>query len=145
MKPTFKVLVAGGRDFNDLTVLGVKLDSLLRNKVETHNIVIVSGKAKGADTLGETYAELRGYEVEEYPADWKNICVEGAVIKENKHGKYNAVAGHMRNIDMAIACDVGVIFWDTQSSGTYNMIYLLEIYEKPMRAFDYSGKPILED
>ena len=140
---TFKVLVAGGRDFTDFLTLKFKLDDLLINKAKEHKIIIVSGKAKGADSLGERYAKLRGYDVEEHPADWKNILVEGAVIKENKHGKYNAVAGHNRNKDMAISCDVGVIFWDTQSSGTYNMINLLEEYEKPSRVYDYNGKPIL--
>ncbi len=141
----FKVLVAGGRDFNNYPAMQQRLDSLLRDKAKTHKIIIVSGKARGADNRGERYAKLRGCEVEAHPADWNNIHVEGAVIKENKHGKYNAIAGHMRNKDMAIACDVGVIFWDTQSSGTYNMINLLETHEKPMRVFDYSGKPILED
>ena len=71
----FKVLIAGGRDFTNANLLYGTLDSLLRDKAQTHKIIIVSGKAAGADKLGEDYAKLRGYEVEPHPADWKNISV----------------------------------------------------------------------
>lgn len=138
----FKVLIAGGRDFSNFSLLTIQLDSLLREKVKTHKIIIVSGKAAGADKLGEDYAKLRGYEIETHPADWKNILVEGAVIKSNKYGEYNAVAGHMRNEDMAISCDVGVLFWDGSSTGTGNMLSLLTKYNKPCRAYFYDGEPI---
>jgi hypothetical protein len=40
----FKVIVAGGRDFNDYLLLEKKLDKLLRNKSE---VEIVSGMAGG--------------------------------------------------------------------------------------------------
>tara|TARA_R110002126_G_scaffold93585_7_gene221641 strand:- start:4841 stop:5326 length:486 start_codon:yes stop_codon:yes gene_type:complete len=140
--PTFRVLVAGGRDFTNANLLYGKLDTLLRNKIKTHKIIIVSGKAAGADKLGENYAKLRGYEVEPHPADWKNISVEGAVVRSNKYGEYNAVAGHMRNEDMAVSCNVGVLFWDGSSTGTGNMLSLLNKYNKPCRAYFYDGEPI---
>lgn len=64
----FKVVVAGGRDFDDYGMLIDKLNHLLQNKSE---IVIVSGAAKGADKLGENYAKARGLKVESFPADWE--------------------------------------------------------------------------
>lgn len=133
----FKVVVAGGRDFKDFNLLCNKLDGLLILKAKTHKIVIVSGEAQGADKFGEDYAKLRGFKVEPHPAKWSDLTVEGAVIKTNKHGQYNAVAGHMRNEDMAISCDVGVLFWDGYSTGTADMKTRLDKHGKPCRIVEY--------
>lgn len=54
----FRVIVAGGRDFNNYAGLAQKLDKLLANV--TDEIVIVCGMARGADRLGEQYAKERG-------------------------------------------------------------------------------------
>ena len=56
----FKVVIAGGRDFNDYKLLKEKMDWILSNK-SSSNIVIVSGGAHGADLLGELYAKEKGY------------------------------------------------------------------------------------
>ena len=136
-KPDFKVLVTGGRDFTDFNYLTRMLDSVLREKCKSHSIVIVSGKAQGADNLGEEYAKLRGYKINAHPADWKDITCEGAVIRSNNCGEYNAIAGHMRNEDMAIECNVGVVFWDGYSTGTEDMIKRLNKHKKSMRTFNY--------
>ena len=45
----FRVIIAGGRDFNDYGLLSDTMDHLL-SKVD-NSIVIVCGKARGADTL----------------------------------------------------------------------------------------------
>ena len=113
------------------------LDSVLREKCKSHSIVIVSGKAKGADSLGEKYAKLRGYKISAHPADWKDITREGAVIRSNKYGEYNAIAGHMRNEDMAVECDVGVVFWYGYSTSAEDMIKRLNKHKKSMRTFNY--------
>ncbi|MEB5480951.1 DUF2493 domain-containing protein [Shouchella clausii] len=102
----FKVIVAGSRDFNDYMLLKRKLDAALRNRA-SEGIEIVSGKARGADTLGEQYAKERGYAIKEFPADWET------------HGK---AAGHIRNRLMAEYADALVAFWDGKSRGTENMI-----------------------
>lgn len=133
-----KVLIAGGRDYINYLKLEATLVSVLRKKVdEGYRIVIVSGEAKGADALGEKFAKNYGYKVEPYPAKWKELDVEGAVIRSNQYGKYNAVAGHMRNEDMAKACDVAVMFWDGFSTGTCDMIERIKSYGKPIRIIKY--------
>jgi predicted Rossmann fold nucleotide-binding protein DprA/Smf involved in DNA uptake len=45
----FKVIIAGGRDFSDYALLEKTLDKLLKNKTD---VQIVSGLARGADSLG---------------------------------------------------------------------------------------------
>lgn len=57
----FKVIVAGGRDFNNYKGLSDSLDYLLKNIND--DIQIVCGMARGADRLGERYAKEHGYQV----------------------------------------------------------------------------------
>ncbi len=104
---SFRVIVAGSRSFNDYTALQIACDKLLAKKMQTHNIVIISGTARGADSLGEKYALERGYAVERFPADWQ---------------QYGKTAGPIRNRLMADNADALIVFWDGQSKGTQNMI-----------------------
>ena len=106
-KRTFKVIIAGSRRFNDYPLLCEKCDILLSQKHQTHDIVVISGTARGADTLGEQYAYERGYSVERFPADWRNL------------GKQ---AGIVRNRQMAEVADALIAFWDGKSHGTEHMI-----------------------
>lgn len=99
-----KVIIAGGRNFNDYNKLKKVCDHLLKNQ---SNIEIVSGTARGADQLGERYAKETGYKLKKFPADWK---------------KYGKLAGYKRNIQMANYADALIAFWDGKSKGTRNMI-----------------------
>lgn len=52
----FRVIIAGGRDFDDYQLLKATMDKLLCNI--TDEITVVCGQAKGADTLGEQYSKM---------------------------------------------------------------------------------------
>ena len=118
-----KVIIAGSRSFNDYTLLKTELDKLFNEP-----FIIVSGGAKGADTLGELYAKEKGYEVERHLAKWNDLSVPNCRIKYNSYGPYNAMAGHNRNQEMLNSIlenkDGGcvVAFWNGKSKGTENMI-----------------------
>ena len=99
-----KVIIAGMRDFEDYDRLVYACDLLLKDITVTE---IVSGKAPGADTLGEDYAKERGYKIAEFPADWN---------------KFKKAAGPIRNGQMAKYGDMLIAFWDRKSTGTGNMI-----------------------
>lgn len=62
---TFRTIIAGGREFNDYNLLKNTMDKLLSNIKD--NIIIVCGKARGADNLGERYAKEKGYEIKLLP------------------------------------------------------------------------------
>ena len=64
VKPDFRVIIAGGRDFNDYPLLKAKCDKILASKSQTHNIVVITGAARGADSLGEQYARENGYAID---------------------------------------------------------------------------------
>ena len=101
-----KVIIAGGRNFNDYETLKSVCDKTLKYCT---NIEIVSGTARGADILGEQYAKEKGYKIIQFPADW------------DTHGKS---AGYIRNAEMAKYADGLIAFWDEKSKGTKHMIDL---------------------
>jgi len=102
-----KVIIAGGRNFNDYDLLKAELNLILCIRVMREDLVIVSGGAKGADALGERYAKEHNVPVKIFKADW------------NKHGKS---AGPIRNFEMAKYAEGCIVFWDGKSKGTANMI-----------------------
>ena len=104
-----KVIVCGGRDFQDYDLCQLTLDFYLRDSGD--NYEIISGHAKGADSLGERYAKDNNIELKIFPADW---------------GKYGRQAGPIRNQQMLDYAMQGhpivIAFWDGRSRGTKNMI-----------------------
>lgn len=102
-----KVIIAGGRNFNDYDFLCKKVDEILVwNYID---IEIVSGTANGTDKLGERYALEWGFPVKQFPSNW------------DLHGKS---AGYLRNSEMAKYSDLLIAFWDGKSKGTKHMIDL---------------------
>lgn len=61
------VLVCGGRDYANRGYLFSVLD---RAHVANEIGCVIHGDAKGADRLAGEWAEMRGIEVEKYPALW---------------------------------------------------------------------------
>ncbi len=80
---SFKVLVCGGRDFNDDEFMDIALTGLTFVKPIS---LIIHGGARGADSLAGKWAEREGVEVKEFRAEW------------NKYGRR---AGYIRNVRMA--------------------------------------------
>ena len=99
-----KTIIAGSRDFNDKDLLEASLFSL-----PWHIDTVVSGRAQGADKLGELYAYEYNKDIKLFPANW------------DLHGKS---AGYLRNKQMAEYADALVAFWDCKSKGTKHMIDL---------------------
>lgn len=131
-----KLIVAGTRTFNDYELLKSKLDFLLKNIKE--EIFIISGKASGADTLGEDYAKANGYKILPFPAKWKDLDAIPCKIKYNKRGEpYNALAGFNRNEEMAKIATHCVCFYDGKSNGTANMIDLAKKYKLKLKIVRY--------
>lgn len=97
-----KVIIAGGRDFNDYLLL---LQAVV--KADFDITEVVSGGAKGADALGELFAHDMDIALSCFPANW------------DKHGR---AAGPIRNGEMAQYADALIAMWDGTSSGTRNMI-----------------------
>ena len=117
---TLYLIVAGSRTWRDYALMNRKLDHLTQN---FDKVVVISGTARGADTLGERWAHEHGHKVKQFPADW------------NRHGPQ---AGNLRNLQMLDYaqsqehCGL-VAFWDGQSRGTRHVIKTAQIRGIPTR------------
>ena len=104
--------VVGSRSFHDYDRLKEVLDREIKNarlyKPE-RNIWIVSGGARGADTLARRYAYSRYPDIEytEYKPDWE---------------KYGKKAGMVRNLEIVRNSNHIVAFWNGKSKGTKHTI-----------------------
>lgn len=105
-----KLIIAGSRSFCDYQMLK-KIVSVNKGITE-----IVSGTARGADSLGEKYGEEKKLKVTKFPANWD---------------KYGKKAGYIRNIEMALYADEAIVFWDGKSKGSKNMIEICKEYAVP--------------
>ena len=121
-RPIYKIIIAGGRDFMDYNLLKEKTNKILQEKRVSHKIVIISGCARGADTLGLRYASENAFDVEEHPANWD---------------KYGKKAGYMRNVEMAENANALIAFWDGKSKGTKHMIDIATERNLPTRVIKY--------
>ena len=92
--------VVGGRDFNNYQLLSEVLGAYPVSK-------IVSGGARGADSLGEKYARENNIEVDVYRPDWD---------------KYGKSAGFLRNTTIVENSEIIIAFWDGKSHGTKDTI-----------------------
>lgn len=97
-----RVIVAGSRSIVDYLIVEQAIKDSGFTITE-----LISGCAKGVDTLGEYYAQLRDIPIKKFPADWQ------------RHGRK---AGYIRNMEMAKHADALIAVWDGQSSGTVHMI-----------------------
>lgn len=106
-----RVVIAGSRNITDYSVLKDAIfcsDFLITE--------VVSGCARGVDSLGERWANENGVPISRFPADW---------------GRFGRAAGHYRNSEMAQYADVAIILWDGESRGTLDMIDRMRRSGKP--------------
>ena len=119
-----RVIVAGGRDFDDYEYISQQLDELFWNSsnFDSRQIKIISGMADGADTLTIRYADEHRLTKILFPANWK--C-------------HHRFAGFLRNEDMLSIATHLVAFWDGKSSGTKHMIEIAQAKGIPVWIFNY--------
>lgn len=102
-----KLAVVGSREFADARKLAATLDPLVGSVAE-----IVSGGARGADSLAERWARKNGI---------------AARIFHPDHKRYRHPYHH-RNRLIAEHCDRMIAFWDGHSAGTkYTIDYARRI------------------
>lgn len=115
-----KVIIAGGRDFDNMNMVEETMASLGIKVTE-----VVCGGARGADTLGRLWAQKHGIPVKMFPANWEEL------------GNY---AGIERNHRMGDYADYLVAFWDGKSRGTKDMINYMKLLKKHGKVIYYEQK-----
>lgn len=107
------VAVIGSRNFHDEPYLFHILDQFCIRQ-------IVSGGARGADTMAKRYAVQRGIAMIELRPDWR---------------RYGRGAGLRCNQDVVEAAECVIAFWDGRSRGTGHAISLARAVGKPVYVF----------
>lgn len=105
-----RVIVAGSRGVTgEAVVLQALRDAYLILGINP--TTVVSGAARGVDSLGEAIARKHGLKIARRPADWN---------------RYGNAAGYRRNKEMAAEADALVAVWDGASPGTRHMIAIAQ-------------------
>lgn len=113
-----KVAIIGSRGFKDYELMKRCLDPV-KEKIT----LIVSGGARGADTLGEVYAEENSIPTKILLPDWET------------QGK---VAGFLRNKQIVENADIIIAFWDGESKGTQHSFKLAKELNKKLKIVKYN-------
>lgn len=98
-----RIGVVGGRNFDNYEYFKDCMSSMSIDD----NDILVSGGAKGADSMAEYYA--------------KEMGIPCLVFKPD-YNKYGRAAPMIRNGDIVENSDIIVAFWDGKSGGTKNSI-----------------------
>ena len=109
-----KILVCGGRDYQDKYRVQKELDKIIGyaelwddRKLLPKNITIIHGGAPGADTWADHWAVHNQTNIEEYKADW------------GRHGK---AAGPIRNEKMLKEGNPDLVVAFPGGKGTAHMV-----------------------
>lgn len=115
-----KLAIVGGRNFNDEFVMAeyiaIFMVAYTNQECDPPEVEIISGGAKGADTLGERFAKIYQCPITVFKPDWD---------------KYGKSAGFIRNQTIVDDCDIVLAFWDGKSRGTANTIERAKKAKKP--------------
>jgi hypothetical protein len=122
-----KVIIAGSRNIpagrDEFVMATIRMLSAAN---ENYRITeVVSGGARGADTLGEQYARKNGIPIRRFVAYWD---------------VFGKSAGPKRNIEMADYADSLIAFWDGTSKGTKHMISCMQERKKPVATIMFDNR-----
>lgn len=111
-----RVIIAGSRDFNNYELLKKSAIDIINKKTMFPDLIrIVSGGARGADTLGEKFANEMGLEITRFIPDWNGLGKRAGYVRNDQMARF-AIEDNNEGVLIA--------FWDGQSKGTKHMIDL---------------------
>lgn len=125
------VAIIGSRAFNNFEVAEKCIDNIRSQEIKQNVTIenIVSGGAKGADTIAEKYADKHVINKLIFKPDWSI-------------GRH---AGMLRNTEIIANSDAVIAFWDATSKGTLDSIKKSIKMKKAIYVFDFDGDLITYD
>ena len=138
IRPVFYLLIAGSRNYNDYSEFCSVTDYILEDaRKNGYRIVIVSGGAKGADTLARKYARENHLKLMEFPADWDGFGKQAGYIRNKEMHRYI-----YRHKNRGCLC-----FWSLKeySKGTRHNFQLAFEKRTPLAVYDFIEKRFLTD
>lgn len=121
MSTEFRILVCGGREYNDRERVRRILDAVLEGiRSAGKDACIIHGNARGADLLADQYAREKSLKVLSFPADWNT---------------YGNRAGPIRNKQMLDEGKPDAVIAFPGGTGTRNMVILAKRYGIPVKEY----------
>ena len=111
------LLVVGSRTIVDYRLVGPFLDGLI-STLSFNNYVVVSGGARGVDSLAEFWADQHHFEKKVFLANWDLYGKRAGFVRNEEMHKFIAQFENRKCI----------AFWDGKSAGTKQNFQLCEIY-----------------
>lgn len=111
-----KIAIGGSREYADYDEFRLKIDEFLKD-YNKKKLTIISGGARGTDSLAERYARENGINLKIHYANWE---------------MYGRAAGPIRNEIMVKEADIVIAFFNGKSKGTKSLIELAKKHEKPL-------------
>ena len=102
-----RLLVTGGRDFHDEDKLRRWIFEAVGNELESDQIQLIHGGARGTDRLAGRIARQAGFRIRIFPAKWE---------------KYGNAAGIIRNGQMFAESNPDVVLAAPGGRGTNDMV-----------------------
>lgn len=109
-----KVGIVGSRSITNYKKVKEYLDAF--KDITLSEIFVISGGAKGVDSLAIKWAKENNLQYKEILPDWD---------------KYGKKAGMLRNTQIAEECDELIAFWDGRSKGTMDTFNKVKTMKKP--------------
>lgn len=127
MENKYPIIIAGGRDFNDIRLALSSLKEFCKERnLKPSDIEIVSGTARGADSLGEFIATRKNISLIQFKPEWET---------------YGNMAGFKRNEEMANYTSTNkggcIVFWNGSSKGSLDMIKRAKDYNLDLKVVMY--------
>jgi len=113
-----KVAIIGSRTITDFKIFNEAFNKNISLQLFLMIDTIVSGGAKGVDTLAAKFAKIYDFKLVEFLPDYE---------------QYGRSAPFIRNKQIIDECDGVFAFWDGKSRGTQHAIKLAESQEKPVK------------
>lgn len=129
MADELRIVIAGSRDFNDYELLKREVLNIVKYDNRPKDYVkVISGGARGADTLGERFAKEFGLEVKRFIPDWDGLGKRAGYVRNAEMAKFAVKDGNY---------GVLVAFWDSKSKGTKHMIDLANKHGLDVHVVNY--------
>lgn len=109
-----RVAIVGSRNYPQMDKVWTLIERLAKKDPA---VIIVSGGARGVDTVAAAAARIAGLAVEELLPDWT---------------RYGNEAGFERNTRIVAVADRVIAFWDGASGGTRDTLEKARLLGKPV-------------
>jgi predicted Rossmann-fold nucleotide-binding protein len=116
-----KIAVIGSRSVNDNDLIYELIEEFIEKNVQPdESITIMSGGAKGIDSVAQEFAKINNYD----------FVLFEPYHKVDTRAKFNARYFFVRNQQLILNADAVLAIWDGESKGTAHGIELARVNKK---------------